>query len=156
MIAQPGLCQTITRLIYDMTWLMTGFDGLKRKIPLILSDDLLFTSSLRFKPSRVEHEKSYSNALANITRRLIGQRQKLRQYILRYTVGNPTSWATSFVIGQRSYFTSLTQLTFCSKYVKVKRYIRMGITIFKIFIWGGISSDIRSEIMFYGSADESP
>ena len=24
----------------------------------------------------------------------------------------------------------------------------MGITIFKIFIWGGISSGIRSEIMF--------
>ena len=28
----------------------------------------------------------------------------------------------------------------------------MGITIFKIFIMGGISSDIRSEITFYGSA----
>ena len=28
----------------------------------------------------------------------------------------------------------------------------MGITIFKFVIWGGISSDIRSEIMFYGSA----
>ena len=28
----------------------------------------------------------------------------------------------------------------------------MGITIFKIFIWGGISLDIRSEITFYGSA----
>ena len=28
----------------------------------------------------------------------------------------------------------------------------MGITIFKIVIWGGILSDIRSEIMFYGSA----
>ena len=26
----------------------------------------------------------------------------------------------------------------------------MGITIFKLFIWGGISSDIRSEITFYG------
>ena len=25
----------------------------------------------------------------------------------------------------------------------------MGITLLKIFIWGGISSDIRSEIMFY-------
>ena len=32
----------------------------------------------------------------------------------------------------------------------------MGITIFKIFIWGGISSDIRSEITFYGSAYASP
>ena len=28
----------------------------------------------------------------------------------------------------------------------------MGITLFKIFIWGGISSDILSEITFYGSA----
>ena len=32
----------------------------------------------------------------------------------------------------------------------------MGITIFKIFIWGGISSDIRSKIMFYASACASP
>ena len=28
----------------------------------------------------------------------------------------------------------------------------MGITIFKFVIWGGISSDIRSEILFYGDA----
>ena len=27
-----------------------------------------------------------------------------------------------------------------------------GITVFKIFIWGGISSDIRSEIQFYADA----
>ena len=32
----------------------------------------------------------------------------------------------------------------------------MGITVFKIFILGGISSDIHSEIMFYGSANASP
>ena len=38
---------------------------------------------------------------------------------------------------------------------KLQKYIRMGITIFKIYIWGGISSDIRSEIMFYGSAPVS-
>ena len=30
----------------------------------------------------------------------------------------------------------------------------MEITIFKFFIWGGISSDIRSEIAFYGDAGE--
>ena len=29
--------------------------------------------------------------------------------------------------------------------------IRMGITVFKTFIWGGVSSDMWSEIMFYGS-----
>ena len=32
----------------------------------------------------------------------------------------------------------------------------MGITIFKIFTWGGILSDIRSEITFYGSARAGP
>ena len=30
--------------------------------------------------------------------------------------------------------------------------IRIGITIFRIFIWGGISSDKHSEITFDGSA----
>ena len=30
--------------------------------------------------------------------------------------------------------------------------IRIGKTVFKIFIWGGISSDTCSEIMLYGSA----
>ena len=32
----------------------------------------------------------------------------------------------------------------------------MGITIFKISIWGGILSDIRSEIAFKGSTYASP
>ena len=31
---------------------------------------------------------------------------------------------------------------------QVEKCIRMGIAIFKIFIWRGISSDIRSEITF--------
>ena len=35
---------------------------------------------------------------------------------------------------------------------KLQKYMRMGITIFKISIWGGVSSDIRSEITFYGAA----
>ena len=35
---------------------------------------------------------------------------------------------------------------------KLQKCVIMGITIFKIFIFGGISSDIWSEIMFYGSA----
>ena len=30
----------------------------------------------------------------------------------------------------------------------LNKCIRMGITIFKIYIWGGISSDILSEIKF--------
>ena len=34
---------------------------------------------------------------------------------------------------------------------KLQNCIRMGKTMFKIFIWGGISSDIRSEITFYGA-----
>ena len=34
---------------------------------------------------------------------------------------------------------------------KLRKCIRMGITIFKVFIWGGISLNILLEIMFYGS-----
>ena len=40
--------------------------------------------------------------------------------------------------------------------INVKKCIRMGITIFKIYIWGGISSVVWSEITFYSSADVSP
>ena len=39
--------------------------------------------------------------------------------------------------------------------IKLQKCIRVGITIFKIFILGGISSDIGSEIAFYGSARAS-
>ena len=39
---------------------------------------------------------------------------------------------------------------------KLMKCIRMGITIFKFFILGDISSDIRLEITFYGSARLSP
>ena len=31
-----------------------------------------------------------------------------------------------------------------------------GINVFKCFIWGGISSDILSEILFYGNASGEP
>ena len=34
--------------------------------------------------------------------------------------------------------------------IRLRKRIRMGITIFKILIWGGISSDIRWEFMSYG------
>ena len=44
----------------------------------------------------------------------------------------------------------------CDCIINVKKCIRMGITIFKMFIWGGVSSVIWSEITFYGSADASP
>ena len=39
---------------------------------------------------------------------------------------------------------------------KLQKCIRIGITIFKIFIWGGISSYIRLEITFYGYTRVSP
>ena len=32
----------------------------------------------------------------------------------------------------------------------VKKYIRMGITIFKLFTWGGISSYLQSETFHLG------
>ena len=50
-------------------------------------------------------------------------------------------------------FMRLAVLQFATK---LQKCIRMGITIFKIFIWGGISSDICSEITFYGSIWASP
>ena len=37
----------------------------------------------------------------------------------------------------------------------VIKYVRMKITLF-LFSWGGITSDIRSDIMFYGCAYASP
>ena len=40
--------------------------------------------------------------------------------------------------------------------MREQKCIKMGITIFKIFILGGISLDIRSEITFYVSAHASP
>ena len=43
------------------------------------------------------------------------------------------------------YFMQLVKLQF---ELKLQKCIRMGITIFKIFIWGGISLDIRSKITF--------
>ena len=47
-------------------------------------------------------------------------------------------------------FMGLTTLQF---EMRLQKCIRMGITIFNIFIWGHISSsDIHSEITFYGSA----
>ena len=43
------------------------------------------------------------------------------------------------------------QLAMLKFETKLQMCIRMWITIFKIFIWGGISLDILSEIAFYGS-----
>ena len=37
----------------------------------------------------------------------------------------------------------------CEFETKLQKCIRMGITIFKMFMWGGISWDIGSEITFY-------
>ena len=39
---------------------------------------------------------------------------------------------------------------------RLQKCIRMGITLFKIFILGGKLSDSRSEITFYGSTHVSP
>ena len=44
----------------------------------------------------------------------------------------------------------------CLKYYLPASRVIKGITVFKIFIWGGISSDIRSEILFNGDASVEP
>ena len=49
------------------------------------------------------------------------------------------------------YDVQLYAVTMLQFETRLQKCIRMGITIFKIFTWGGISSDIRSDITFYGS-----
>ena len=66
---------------------------------------------------------------------------------MRYTVGNSlTSLITSHFVGLRAALCSLRHSNLSSN-CQVQKCIRMGITIFKIFLWGGISSNIRSEII---------
>ena len=96
----------------------------------------------------------YSNALAFVTRHLIGYRQKFATVypaIYCRKLFNVINYVTFrwMTCG----FMRLATLEFETK---LERCIRMAITIFKILIWGGISSDIRSEITFYGSARASP
>ena len=57
------------------------------------------------------------------------------------------------MICQRSGFTSLTQLVF---FLVNTSYFKNGDNHIQNFHLGGISSDIRSEIVFYDSADASP
>ena len=80
--------------------------------------------------------------------------KNLRQYILRYTAGNIlTSLIKSYFLWWRAALRGLQRSN-------LKRNCRSALEcdkhIFKIFIWGGVSSDIRSEIVFYGSARASP
>ena len=51
---------------------------------------------------------------------------------------------------------SFTRLATLQFETKLQKCIRMGITIFIIFIWGGISSDIWSEITEIGSETKFP
>ena len=70
-----------------------------------------------------------SNALANIARRLIGQHKKIA-----------TVYSAKLTFGAKHCVFGL---------VKVKKYIRMGITLFKIFIWGGKLCEIQLRVMLY-------
>ena len=98
--------------------------------------------------------KRYSNALAFVAQLLIGLRQK---FVTVYPV-----------MYCRKQFDAINYVTFCwmtchitwlamlQFEMKLQECIRMGITIFKILIWGGISSDILSEITFHGATQMSP
>ena len=70
---------------------------------------------------------------------VIGQHQEYGSVYsaMQHTVWNLTSWVT--LLGQHPGFMLLRKLLFDEKYC-VLRWIRMGITIFKIFVWGGILS----------------
>ena len=77
-----------------------------------------------------------SNAHAFVTRYSKGYLKNLRHYILRYTVGNSlTPLIMSDIVVWTCSFLRLATLQF---EMRLQKYIRMGITIFKIFIWGGI------------------
>ena len=66
-------------------------------------------------------------------------------------VGNPED---RFSHNEAHCFVGIDVASWCSgHYVETVIY---EITVFKIFIWGGISSDIRSEILFYGDASAEP
>ena len=87
-----------------------------------------------------------SNALAFVPQLLIGYRQKFE------TVYPAKHFRKQF--GLISYVTfrwmscCIMRLATLQFETKLQTCIRMGITIFKIFIWGGISSDKRSAITF--------
>ena len=90
--------------------------------------------------------KLHSNALAFVTRLLIGKRQTFATvYLAMYC---------------RKHFDVNNYVTFCwttcgsmrpatlQFETKLRMYIRIRITVLNIFIWGGISWDMRSEITF--------
>ena len=68
--------------------------------------------------------------------------------ILRYTVTNPTSLHNFYAAGSSWTYMHNKVDFHCLLKGNCQKCIRKGITIFKIFIWGGISSDILSEISF--------
>ena len=94
----------------------------------------------------------------------------LLQYILRSTVANPTPlsnvafhWLTSEYMQLASCFMQLAaaahwpnRVHFHCLSLSFLRENVNSVTIFKIFIWRGIWSNIRSGIMFYSSAYASP
>lgn len=60
---------------------------------------------------------NYSNALANITQRLIGQGQEFATVYPVIYPQKPKLLTTLLVIGQCSGYASLRQLTFCCKHL---------------------------------------
>ena len=88
----------------------------------------------------------HSNALAFVTQPPFGQRQAFVTVQFEIIHGVTYPWMTC----------GFMRLATLQVERKLQKCIRMGITIFKNFIWGGISSDIRLEITFYSSARESP
>ena len=96
----------------------------------------------------------HSNALAFVMRRLIGLRQK-------FGAVYPAIYCRKqFDIINYVKFHLVTcgimRLAPLQFETKLQKCIRMGITIFKIFLSGGISSDMLSEITFYSIALASP
>ena len=79
-------------------------------------------------------------------RGLIGHQKfvTVHLYILRCTVGNCLK---SLIMSCHISLDGVRLITLLFE-AKLQKCIRIGVTIFKIFIWEGISLDISSEITF--------
>ena len=90
-------------------------------------------------------KKSYSIALAIVKRHLTGRQEFATVYSATYhrkpdVMSNVAcDWSTHWV-----YIAHAARVLWIIVKVKKYMYFRMGKTIFKIFIWGGISSYICS------------
>ena len=156
--------------IYNFT--LTNFVGTDQNLDLALLDTspcafiirlkhLLLCDNFRVQTYFLEIlglwlnlKNTHSNALAFVLGHLIGQGQK-------FATVYPAIYCQKYIdvinyVTFRWMKCSFMWISTFQYEIKLQKCIRIGMTIFKILIWGGISADIRWEILFDGSACASP